>query len=29
MDEIAAEMYTVARPEAKWQLPSGETAILK
>jgi hypothetical protein len=27
-DEIAAEMYAVARPSARWKLPAGETAIL-
>ncbi|HTW46592.1 MAG TPA: alpha/beta hydrolase-fold protein [Acidobacteriaceae bacterium] len=29
IDEIAAQMYAVARPAAHWQLPNGETAILK
>ena len=27
-DEIAAQMYAVARPGAHWKLPAGETAIL-
>jgi hypothetical protein len=29
MDEIAAQMYAVAQPDAHWQLPAGETAILQ
>jgi len=28
MDEIAAQMYAVARPSAHWKLPAGETPIL-
>lgn len=28
MDEIAAQMYAVARPKAQWKLAAGETAIL-
>jgi hypothetical protein len=28
MDEIAAQMYAVARPAAKWTLPAGYTPIL-
>lgn len=27
-DEITAQMYAVARPQAHWKLPAGETAIL-
>jgi hypothetical protein len=27
-DEIAAQMYAVARPKAQWKLPAGETPIL-
>jgi hypothetical protein len=28
MDEIAAQMYAVARPKAQWKLPAGYTPIL-
>ena len=28
MDEIAAQMYAVARPSSHWELPAGETPIL-
>jgi hypothetical protein len=28
MDEIAAQMYAVARPHAQWKLPAGYTPIL-